>query len=480
MTAQSTLPVQTRPAGPPAGKSLPATVLSGDSASAAAAVAIDRPLSRPASRYFPGWTMLGMAGVIQYMSAPGQSYSVAVFKDPMRESLALSETQYSLAYGFATVVSACLLPFVGRLLDRFGARIMLPLIAGGLASACLFMSQIDSLSGLYVGFGFVRSLGQGALSLVAMWLVGEWFQRRRGMATAIAGLGGGLSVMTIPLLNNWLIAQYGWETAWIVLAAAVAGTLILPGIFLVRDRPEDLGLHPDGVDPEPSRHEQSSTYSESDSAKDSRLVQPTEESWTVGEVLRDRTFWKLLAVPATGSLVGTGLVFHQVALLGSRGLTTNWALGMMSAQAIFATLLTFPAGWLTDRFPSRYLLLIAMLALAAANLLALTMPVVWLAVIYAMLLGLHGSIFRSTASVVWINYYGRAHQGAVRGIAWSIMILASALGPLPLACSVDYFGSYDPALYAFMALPAAAALAVLTAYPPRRPTAPQSLEASAG
>jgi sugar phosphate permease len=427
--------------------------------------------------------MLGIAAAAQFMSAPGQSYSVAAFKDPMREGLGISETNFSLAYGFATVLSALLLPWVGRLVDRHGARVMLPLVATGLGAACLLMSRVDSLFGLYVGFSCVRGLGQGALTLISMWIVGEWFARRRGVATAIAGIAGSLSVMSVPLLNNWCIAHYDWPMTWVALGLAVWALLVLPCIVLLRNRPEDLGLHPDGVNPLPLNpltidSDESATHSPTTTAaaaveppRFNRLgrIAPTDEAWTVAEVVRDATFWKLLSVPATAALVGTGLIFHQVALLGSHGLSPTSALGLLTVQAGCATAVMFPVGWLTDRVPSRFLLSISMIALALANVLAMTMPAMWLAVVYALLLGLHGSIMRSTATVVWINFYGRANQGAVRGVAWSIMIFAAAIGPLPLAASIDRFGSYTPALYVFLALPLLSTLAVWTAHPPRRP-----------
>lgn len=434
--------------------------------------------------FFPGWTMLGISAAGQYMSAPGQSYSVAAIKDPMREGLSITETDYSLAYGCATLVSAALLPLFGRLVDRFGARVMLPLIATALGAACYQMSNTGSLSDLYINFCFVRSLGQGALSLVSVWLIGEWFERRRGMATAIAGLGGGLSVMTIPVFNNYMIENHGWETAWIALATGVWVALVLPGIILIRDRPEDLGLQPDGRDSdEPTEAPNRDTPVSSDDRPDTVDGSPEEpevhghsrpkitqleDSWTVSEVIRNATFWKLLSVPATSGLVGTGLVFHQVALLGQHGLSPFEALGLMTIQAGFATLMTFPAGYATDRIPSRFILFFAMLVLASATLLVIGMPAPWLSVVYALLLGLHGSIMRSTANVVWINYYGRLHQGAVRGVAWAMMILGAALGPFPLAYSIDYLDSYNPALYGFLALPLFAAVAVWTAHPPER------------
>lgn len=417
-------------------------------------------------KYFPGWTMLGIAALAQFLSAPGQSFSVAVFKDPMRTALGLSETQYSLAYGFATIVSACLLPFVGRLLDHWGARIVLPVTATGLAAACLFMSRIHTLPELYLGFSLVRSLGQGALTLISVWMVGEWFEKKRGRATALAGFGSAFSVMTVPLLNSWLINEYGWKTGWIVFAVTVGVCLILPGIFLVRNRPEDLGLHPDGLDPD---WEPDPEPEDASTGKTLRrpLITATMESWTVREVLRDSTFWKLLSVITTHALVGTGLVFHQISLLGSHGVPENWAINMMVFQAICATALMFPAGWFTDRFPSRYILCFSMLCLSVANIIVLVMPAVWMVIFYSFLLGVTGSIFRSTATVVWINYYGRLNQGAVRGVAWSMMILASALGPLPVALSIDLFKSYNPVLCLFAIIPLLAAFAVWSAHPPR-------------
>ena len=459
-------------------------------------------------RWFPGWTMLGISGAAQFMSAPGQSYSVAAFKDPMQTGLNVSETQYSFAYACATVVSACLLPFVGKLVDRFGARIMLSAIAAGLTAACWMMSQVESLNDLYFGFIFVRSLGQGALSLVSVWIVGEWFERRRGIATAMAGLGGGLSVMIIPLFNNWLIENYAWQSAWQGLSCGVWAMLMIPAVLILRDRPEDLGLHPDGLTPDSEDDDVDLAATDASTSPDTAAGPATttnlteienesgvnspapvqidvsanresaassgpqitsyEDSWTVHEVLRNATFWKLICVPATSGLVGTGLVIHQVKLLERHGLDRTESLLMMTLQAGFATLMQFPMGWLTDRVPSRYILVAAMMFLATATLLIIDMPVTWLAGVYALMLGLHGSVMRSTATVVWINYYGRAHQGAVRGVAWSAMILASAIGPLPLAISNDYYGSYEPALMMFLALPMFAAAAVWTAHPPQR------------
>jgi MFS family permease len=415
--------------------------------------------------------MLGIAGATQFMSGPGQSYSVAAFKEPMRADLGISETNYSLAYGTATLVSGLCLPLVGRIVDRFGARRMLPVLALLLGLACMGMSRAQSLSSLYLGFSLIRSLGQGALTLVAMWIVGEWFCRRRGFAMALAGIGGSLSVMCFPLLNPLLIRHLGWQNAWTSLGVGVWCVLILPAIFVLRDRPEDLGLMPDGDTPraDPPPHDTDPSPEHPIAGETIPQPQPTHDSWSVAQVLRDATFWKLLSVVATSGMIITGLTFHQVALLGSRGISPAWALGMISLQALVATTASLPAGWLTDRIESRYLLATAMLLLASASALVWLLPAAWCAAVYAALLGLHGSILRSTGNAVWINYYGRKHQGSVRGVALSAMILAAAAGPLPLAWSIDRFQAYDLALLAFIAIPLAAAVFVWTAHPPDHP-----------
>lgn len=416
--------------------------------------------SKQRYRYFPGWTMVAISAIANYMSAPGQSYSVAAFKEPMRESLNIAETSFSLAYAFATIVSGALLPSIGRAIDRYGARPALPTIALLLGAGCLGMSQVGGLVSLYLGFSIVRSLGQGALSLIAAWLVSEWFARRRGFATALSGMGGSLSVMTIPLLNVYVIYQFGWRIGWIVLALAVWLLLFLPSLIFVRNRPEDLGLFPDGSDvSEEEWHLKQNTEA-------TTVRQHT--SWDVADVVRDPTFWKLLSVPATSGMVGTGLIFHAVSLLGSRGVSAGGAMALISLQAVVATGAVLMAGWLTDRYQARFLLAAAMSLLTASATTVLVMPHPLLGILYAAMLGLHGSIIRSTGTVVWINYYGRANQGAVRGIAMAAMIFAAAAGPLPLALSIDLLGSYNIALLGFIAIPVLSAILVITAAPPRR------------
>jgi MFS family permease len=425
------------------------------------------PATASESRVFPGWWMIAIAAAAQYMSGPGQSYSVAAFKNPMQATLNISDTRFSLAYGFATLLSGLSLPFVGRLVDRHGARRVLPVVAIVLGTACLGMSRVTTLPGVYLGFSLIRCSGQGALVLLSMWIVGEWFSKRKGVAASIVGLGGSLSVMTFPLINHMIIFNYGWHTAWVVFAVAVWLLIIPPSLLILRDRPEDLGLQPDGLaSAEKIAPDSTRRSARKHSVHDQRNeFAPSGHIWTVGEVLRDPTFWKLVSAPASCGMIITALTFHQVSILGSRGVEPGWALGLISLQALVATLFAFPAGWLTDRVAGRHLLAVAMMLLSMASALVLFMPVPQLAPLYAALLGLNGALLRTAGNVIWLNYYGRGNQGGIRGVVMSAMILGAAIGPLPAAFAIDFFGSYNPALVAFAAISAAVAWLVSTARP---------------
>jgi MFS family permease len=354
----------------------------------------------------------------------------------------------------ATLLGGLALPFVGRCVDRHGARAGLPVVAVLLGFACLFLGQVTSAFGLFLGFAAIRSLGQGTLTLISTWLVGEWFVRRRGLAMGLVSIGGTLSVMTLPHVNDWAIQQFGWRGAWGLLGVVVWIVMVVPPYLLVRNRPEDVGQAPDGL------------LAATEAARATLDEKPDEVSWTLEEALRTAAFWKLCAVISVSALVGTGLVFHLVSLAAQHDVSRTTALTAISVQAFVGTLASIGAGYLTDRLPSRLLLAASMLLLALSVGLMIWMPRPELIFAYAALLGLHGGIMRSTGTAVWIEYFGRLHQGAVRGKALGVAIIAAALGPFPLAVANDWLGGYTPTLLLFAVMPLIAAAVVRGAHPP--------------
>lgn len=413
--------------------------------------------------------MIGFSAAAQFMSAPGQSYSVSAFKKPMQDTLGISETNVSFAYSVATIVSGLVLPWTGRMIDRFGARVVLPIAAGLLGLSCVVMSFVTNVPLLYVGFTLIRCLGQGAMWLVGTWIVGEWFLRKRGLATAVSGLGSSLSVVLFPVLNLYLIKQFGWQSTWQILGAIVAITVVVPAVLFLRNRPEDIGLHPDGIAPASDGEPEDGSQEGTEPVIPTPVAnQPTDESWTLKEVLVDATFWKLLSVGVCAGMIGTGLVFHQETIFAAHGISKDLAMWLISIQAAIGTVAAFWAGSLTDRYPAEKLLALAMLMFAVSIGIVYFLPHWSFVFIFAILNGLNGAIQRTAGTVVWVNYYGRQNQGVIRGAAMSAMILAAAVGPLPLAMCNDRLGTYGPVLVAYAIIPLLSMLLVLSAKQPNR------------
>lgn len=420
-----------------------------------------RPLIPLQSKPSPGyaWVILGVAMMGMFMSGPGQSYSVAAFIDPMLRDLGLLRSQYSLAYLVATLISGASLPFVGRALDALGARRMLPAIALLLGLACLWMSSVRHLLGLYLGLTMVRCLGQGALTLISTWMVGQWFFTRRGLAMGLLGLGSTFSFMIFPSNNLWLIEHHGWRNAWSVLAVSVWAILCIPAIFLVRNRPEHLDQESEPLTSNP-KEDPSPTHDRSE----------TPYFWTARQASRTAAFWKVVSALATSAMVSTGLVFHQVSILSGWGVSKEAALGLLGVQALFACIMSLVGGYLADRMPARYLLSVSMVLIATAVILLLIVKSSLVALPYSVLLGMHMGIQRSSGSLTIIEFFGRIHFGSINGLAMSLVVGAAALGPLPLALAKDYLGSYEPALLALLCFPLASAIAVWSAHPPGNPS----------
>ena len=199
-------------------------------------------------RFFFGWLMVAGGILILFASGPGQSHTFGVFLTYVAEDLRLSHTEVSFAYGVATLAAAFGLPLAGRQVDRRGARRVLTVVSLLLGAAAIAFGLVNGLVVLALGFAAVRFLGQGCLFLGASNIVAQWFERRRGFALSLVWLGFSASVALHPPFSQWLIETVGWREAWLWLGVS-SWVLLLPVLWIVRNRPEDHGLRPDGGPP---------------------------------------------------------------------------------------------------------------------------------------------------------------------------------------------------------------------------------------
>jgi MFS family permease len=408
-------------------------------------------------RFFYGWVALAVAALMMFASGPGQSHTFSVFIAPISEDLGISRTSVSSAYAGATLVAAFGLPYVGRLVDRFGVRSVVLVVATLFGAAAIAFGRIGDLVTLTLGFAALRFLGQGSLMLTGANLVAQWFSKKRGFALSLMALGFSASIAIHPPLAQWLIDQAGWRGAWLWLGL-ITWLLLLPLIvILVQNKPEDLGLVPDG----------STADDRSAAGHAPRAPQAADVGLTVSQALRTPAFWIIALSFATFSMLVTGLFFHQVAIYGNRGISPQVASWLFSISALTMVLAMPVFGRLLDRLPTRPMFAGALLTMTAAMLALVLVRDVPTAIAYAVVFGINNAAMHTHVSYLWPHYFGRRFLGSIQGSAQTIAVVGASIGPIPLGAAYDLFGSYQGALLLLSVLPVLCALAVLLMQPPR-------------
>ena len=162
--------------------------------------------------------MLGIGSIGMFMSGPGQTYTVSLFVNPISEDLGWSRTAISGFYTAGSLTAAAAMFLVGRLLNQYGARVMLPAVVILFGIALVLMGNVSQPLHLYVGFAAIRTLGQGSLTLIPTTLVALWFVRFRGRVMALNSLGSVAGQAAFPPMIHLLISALGWRSAWVALA----------------------------------------------------------------------------------------------------------------------------------------------------------------------------------------------------------------------------------------------------------------------
>lgn len=413
-------------------------------------------LPRSASRRtspprFYGWRIVAFAAAILAMTAPGQTVGVSVFVDPMIDGLALSRSQVSGAYLVGTLAGAVALPLVGRWIDRFGVRRMTAVIGAAFGLVLVAMGGVVGLVTLAIGFTGIRMLGQGSLSLASTTAVALWFERRRGLAIGLSSAAGAAVMSLAPLVLSAAIGRFEWRWTW-SLAGLVVWAVVLPiAGWGLRNRPADVGQHVDGDIPEVGTD---------------RATAGGVPEWTRREAVRTLMFWAVTAAVATSGMITTGLAFHQISLLGERGLTVAQAAANFVPQTGAAIIATLAMGTLVDRIAPRLLVPASMGAIAAALVLAQVAAPGLLAISFGVAVGAGGGMIRTLEAAAFPRFFGVVHVGAIRGLVMAISIGATAFGPLLLALGFDRSGTYGPTLTGMLAVPIAVAVLAAFAHVP--------------
>ena len=377
------------------------------------------------AKFFYGWIIVGIANIGIFSSGPGQSHTFSVFVEPISQDLELSSASIASAYGLATLIAAFLLPYMGKIIDKYGARVSLIIISIILGISCIFFGAASNFLMLTVGFGFLRFFGQGSLMLGCANLVSQWFDSKRGFAMSLMALGFGMSMAIHPPVSQFLIDQYGWKYAWIILGIST-WIIMVPALFILAwNNPENIGLKPDGVKKSNFKNDKVEAI----------------EGLNLTEALKENSFYILAAMWFGMAMLVTTLHFYQVTILTNQGITTEFAASLFTVSA-FAMVVFMPlVGKFFDNFPTKYVLATGLL-INSISLISITYSSSdAYSLFYAVSFGINNAFSMTMFGYIWPRYFGRKHLGSIQGTGQMIGVIGASLGPLPVGFAIDYLGS---------------------------------------
>ncbi len=367
------------------------------------------------ARSYPGYLGYGM--LHYFFSCMGQTFLISTFVPSFVDSLSVNNSSFSWIYGMATISSAMVLPFAGKLIDQFRLRNISLMVGVGLALACLLTSFASTTIILFFGLLSLRFFGQGMMVLIASTSIARYFDLSRGKALSLSSMGLPIAESFMPVAIIMMIQSVGWPVTWQLLSVAVLLVFIPAAILLVkRNNPFQ--------------------YVPVEKIPDSMDVNVKQDA-SRKEVLRDWRFYMLLPGLVFLPLFITGIFIHQNLLAEAKGWTMQWMASCFVGFGIARITTNIIAGSLIDRFSSRnvFIFFLLPIALGLGTLLLGNHP--WLAMTYMILAGITASLSGLTSASLWAEIYGVRHLGAIKSMTATMMVFASALGPVIIGFGME-------------------------------------------
>ncbi len=408
--------------------------------------------------FFYGWVIVAVTFVTMAIGVNART-SFSLLFPPIISEFGWDRGVTAGAFSFGFLVSAIMSPLMGKLMDRGGPRAVMELGTALMGAGLLLAPLTSQPWHLYLTIGVLVGAGSICLGYSGQSLfLPNWFSRKRGLAIGIAFAGVGIGSVTVLPWAEHMIQQSGWRTACTWLGVLVLVVLV-PINLLLRKRPQDMGLLPDG-----------DTASHAANKSISNIVDPVWASidWTLGRAMRTTRFW-WLALGFFGGLYGWYAVqVHQTKYLLDIGFssgTAAWALGMVSLFGVPSQIFL---GHLSDRIGREWIWTVSGtgFVICFAALIALEYaPSIALVYVMVIAQGLLGYGVTSVMGAVVLEIFQGEHFGSIFGTLTLAGLAGGAAGPLVTGVLHDHFGTYTLAFALGIVVSAVATTAIWMAAP---------------
>jgi MFS family permease len=382
-----------------------------------------RPLALP---FYYGWVHVVLAALAMVGTLPGRTQGLGLITESLLRDLQIDRVYFARINLWATLIGALFSIGVGRLIDRFGSRIVLTVVAVALASVVFGMSVTRDVAMMAILITLTRGFGQSALSVVSITMVGQWFVRRLNLAMAVYTVLLSIGFMIAFPLIGAIVLSRGWRAAWWIIGLALLLGLAPLAFLLVRRSPESVSIDVDG----------------------SEL--PTD--YTLRDALSTPSFWVFGISSAIYGLIASGIALFNESILAERRFDASTYHRSLIIVALTSLAGNFLGGWIASKWKMNRLLALAMVLLAGSLAALPHVSTQTHVAIYAAVMGLAGGFVIVIFFSFWSAAYGRKHLGKIQGAAQALTVIASAVGPLILAETVSRTGSYAAIFYLLTAV----------------------------
>ena len=379
--------------------------------------------------FYYGWVHVFVAAFAMVGTLPGRTQGLGLITEPLLRDLQMDRVQFARINLWATLFGALFSIGVGRLIDRFGSRIVLTVTVLSLASVVLGMSAASNVAAIAILITLTRGIGQSALSVVSITMVGQWFVRRLNLAMAVYTIALSIGFMLAFPLIGAIVLSNGWRTAWWIVGLALLVGLAPLALLLVRRSPESCSIDIDGE------------------ARSDDVGREVREDYTLAKALSTPSFWVFGVASAVYGLIASGIALFNESILAERRFDASTYHRSLIIVALTSLVGNFLGGWIASKWKMNRLLAVAMVLLAGSLVALPHVSTQMHVALYAAVMGLAGGFVIVIFFSFWSAAYGRKHLGKIQGIAQALTVIASALGPLILAETASRTGSYATIFY---------------------------------
>jgi len=413
-------------------------------------------------RAFYGWIALVGAALVYFTGCGTFFYSYGVFLPTMCGELGWSRAAMAAGLSVGSLTFGLPSPLIGASIAKFGPRVNI--VLGNLLTTLGLagMSLAQEVWHIYFFYSFV-GLGVGfGMYMACTTVANNWFIRKRSLGMGLVVAAGGLGGFAFPPLVTWLISTVGWQMSWVVLAGIhFTFAVLIGGLILVRNRPEDLGQVPDGISIEPARGEEGIDYR-------SRVYQSPVD-WRTKQAMRKPTTWLIATICAANFFAIGTVTAHQVAYLKDVGFAPMIAAMVLSLVSGMSIIGRLGFGALALRFEVRRLAIASFAVQLMALAILLTTKNLALIYIYAALFGVsYGALVVALPTFV-AGYYGRAYYAQILGMIFPLGVFGEAVGPVLAGAIYDATTTYTLAFALVAAFSSVGLICAILARPPKLP-----------